>query len=511
MPYTSTYVRQPNAPRQPYQRNSRLIDIALRGSEIEADAIRRQGENSAQMWGNVGNQIGSSLSQIANYQADAPKREREAMQNENLKMQTEAIKRDRKDTATAKAIVPMALVEDENGVYTYDRNLLTKEFTTAGMADRLPELFSGLDHADKAVIDLESARTEALAGIAYSLHSSGNSPEAFQLAMKKAIKNRLITPAEAGPYIEAAQADPSRIGELTKTLASQSLKFAEKFAPPKVGTREIKRKNADGSETIDIVEDKPGQSFTSAADPAAIDAKKAFFAARAKESGVPLPAVTSTTLAKWEREWNTLNDQPAKPDLVQVSEIDPATGEIVTSLVPRKPGEVARKTAPTTDGERTAASFFTQMEKSIKIIDELEDKLTETELYQIQSLPQEKLVGLINRGQLSEDAKRYLRAFTQFTEARLRSVSGAAINDAEYARDRQVYARQFGETPQLATDRREARGSALESLGRKAGNARPKADTTTSDTIEAIDQDGKRHRAPKGTPLPDGWKLAGGA
>lgn len=29
--------------------------------------------------------------------------------------------------------------------------------------------------------------------------------------------------------------------------------------------------------------------------------------------------------------------------------------------------------------------------------------------------------------------------------------------------------------------------------------------------IEAIDPNGKRHRAPKGTPLPQGWKLAGGA
>lgn len=174
----------------------------------------------------------------------------------------------------------------------------------------------------------------------------------------------------------------------------------------------------------------------------------------------------------------TLPDRPRVPrdePLMQVSEIDPTTGEIVTKLVPRQAGEVSRKpptTAKTTESERKAAAFHRQMESAITLIDALEDKLTDAELYQIQSLPQEDLIGLINRGKLSEHAKRYLRAFEQFTEARLRPVSGAAIADSEFARDRRTYARQFGETPQLSQDRRAARQTALQSLADMAGSAR---------------------------------------
>jgi hypothetical protein len=123
------------------------------------------------------------------------------------------------------------------------------------------------------------------------------------------------------------------------------------------------------------------------------------------------------------------------------------------------------------EDERKSAGFYTQMNSAIKTLESVESKLTDKELYQIQSLPQEDLIGMINRNQLSENAKRYLRAFEQFTEARLRPVSGAAISDSEYARDRRTYARQYGETPTLAKERREARHQALGTLKMRAGRA----------------------------------------
>ena len=125
---------------------------------------------------------------------------------------------------------------------------------------------------------------------------------------------------------------------------------------------------------------------------------------------------------------------------------------------------------PATEDERKTYGFAVQMGQAITIMDELESKLTETELYQIQTLPQEALLGWANRRTTSEAAKRYLRAFEQFTESRLRPVSGAAIKDSEYARDRRTYAKQYGETPQLATDRKGARNSALEALQTRAGS-----------------------------------------
>ena len=132
------------------------------------------------------------------------------------------------------------------------------------------------------------------------------------------------------------------------------------------------------------------------------------------------------------------------------------------------PSTTARETS---EDERKSAGFYTQMQSAIKTMEEVESKLTENELYQIQSLPQEDLVGRLNRNQLSENAKRYLRAFEQFTEARLRPVSGAAISDSEFARDRRTYARQYAETPTLAEERRNARRQSLGTLKTRAGRA----------------------------------------
>lgn len=129
------------------------------------------------------------------------------------------------------------------------------------------------------------------------------------------------------------------------------------------------------------------------------------------------------------------------------------------------------KPKPATEGERKNAGFYHQMDQAIQNLQTLESTLTDRDIYQIQSLPQEGFTGAINRGHMSDNAKRYIQAFNQFTEARLRPVSGAAISDAEYARDRATYGKQYGETPDLSKQRGEARTRALDSLRGMAGVA----------------------------------------
>jgi hypothetical protein len=123
-----------------------------------------------------------------------------------------------------------------------------------------------------------------------------------------------------------------------------------------------------------------------------------------------------------------------------------------------------------------ASGFYVQMKDAMGVLDEMEPSITPAELYQIQTLPQDGVFGYLNRNDVSENAKRYLRAFEQYTEARLRSVSGAAISDKEYERDRRTYAKQYGETPKLSADRLRARGGALDALRRRAGSALDDAD-----------------------------------
>jgi hypothetical protein len=125
----------------------------------------------------------------------------------------------------------------------------------------------------------------------------------------------------------------------------------------------------------------------------------------------------------------------------------------------------------TTEQERRFANLYVQAQDALGVVNETEGALTEKEMYQIFTLPQEELIGMVNRNELSENAKRYLRAFEQFTEARLRSVSGAAVTDAEYARDRRTYAKQYGETAKVNEDRVRGRKTVLDGLRIGAGRA----------------------------------------
>ncbi len=139
-----------------------------------------------------------------------------------------------------------------------------------------------------------------------------------------------------------------------------------------------------------------------------------------------------------------------------------------------------------TEDERKTVGFFKRMNDAISTMDAVEDKLSAQDIYQIQSLPQEDLIGAINRGKMSEPAKRYIRAMMQFTEARLRADSGAAIGKDEYVNDRQMYAKQYGETHDLNEDRRRARTIALEGLKSRAGRAMPKDDAPDQKTEDWI-------------------------
>jgi hypothetical protein len=247
-------------------------------------------------------------------------------------------------------------------------------------------------------------------------------------------------------------------------LASVDDKLFPSPVSPK--TREVKTRNADGSESIAIVEDKPGQTFSSAAEKKPVETVTI---ETVDDKGNPVTRIVPKSEAVGQSFPKPSPREPQGPQ-PQWQWVVRDGKEVYTNRV--KDGDKPQNArVKATEDERKSAGFYGQMSDAIGVIDALESQLTDKELYQIQSLPQEGLVGMANRGELSEAAKRYLRAFEQFTEARLRPVSGAAIGDAEYARDRRTYAKQFKETPQLAKDRQSARQRALESLRKRAGVA----------------------------------------
>ena len=127
----------------------------------------------------------------------------------------------------------------------------------------------------------------------------------------------------------------------------------------------------------------------------------------------------------------------------------------------------------TTEGERKNAGFMQEAEGALQTLRALDDKLTERDIFQIQSLPNEGVMGAINRTAMSTTAKRYALALAQLSEARGRSVSGAAIGKDEWAHWARTYGRQYGETKAVQADRELARQRLLDTLRAAAGRAAP--------------------------------------
>jgi hypothetical protein len=176
--------------------------------------------------------------------------------------------------------------------------------------------------------------------------------------------------------------------------------------------------------------------------------------------------------------------QQASQLAISQGQLDVARGHLAVSRAAEaRQAATGAAGGKASEGERKAAGFHGQMQQALTTINQLESQLSDRDLYQIQSLPQEGITGAINRGAMSETAKRYIQAFNQFTEARLRPVSGAAIAASEYERDRATYGKQYGETSDLAAQRQSSRAQALEALRVMGGSAiqqtRPTAATTT--------------------------------
>jgi hypothetical protein len=71
----------------------------------------------------------------------------------------------------------------------------------------------------------------------------------------------------------------------------------------------------------------------------------------------------------------------------------------------------------------------------------------------------------------SSQQQKYRQAQRQFTEARLRADSGAAVPDGEYQQDAQTYFAQPGDTPEVLEQKRIARQQVLDAMAVQSGPA----------------------------------------
>lgn len=124
-----------------------------------------------------------------------------------------------------------------------------------------------------------------------------------------------------------------------------------------------------------------------------------------------------------------------------------------------------KSTKPPTEAERRAFTFYERAKDAENTISDLEEKIAGYGF-----LDQSRLQYLPNILQ-SSDNQLYRQAQRQFTEARLRKESGAAIADSEYEKDAQTYFAQPGDSKEVLARKKAARTLVVNLLKQEAGNA----------------------------------------
>lgn len=200
--------------------------------------------------------------------------------------------------------------------------------------------------------------------------------------------------------------------------------------PEKIGTREVKVRNPDGSETVQIVQDTPGQTFQSAAPPKTPEKPKLY------EVTVPGPNGPVKKLVG-EAEMRAGVDEYKAPPAAK-----PPTGQ-----------------------ERTGLGFYNRAKEALENIAPLEENIAGLNL-----AGQGRLKYAPNFLQ-SDEGQKYNQAQKQFTEARLRKESGAQIAASEYENDRKTYFAEPGDSKQTLEQKRRARETVLKGLQIGSGRA----------------------------------------
>ena len=161
----------------------------------------------------------------------------------------------------------------------------------------------------------------------------------------------------------------------------------------------------------------------------------------------------------------------------------------------------AREARPVTEAEAKTYGYYKRMNDAEQTITSMAGKMAEKGLF-----GQTAMKYAPNWLQ-SEDNQVFEQASRQFTEARLRRDSGAAIPTHEYENDKRIYFPQPGDTPETQRRKDKARAVVLETMRKESGRAIERFDgvkvgTTPTSSDPNIEQLQKQFPGAKITRVP---------
>lgn len=229
-------------------------------------------------------------------------------------------------------------------------------------AHLLPELTKAFDEADaaaervrKAKFDTEQAELGYFGHLAAQVQAAKYDPGILNLALQHAEENGHDT----APIRQLIEQRPDQVQAVVDGIMARAGIKPERVTPEAVKTREITRTLPDGSTVIDIVEDKPGQSFTSAG-PAAKSTSVSDFDYFVRKAYGPNPTPAQILAAR--KAYNQSDDRPA------------VTVRMGNGMTPSQSFQAERSLRNDFDRETKAAQTVQQqlalMESSLKAVKE---------------------------------------------------------------------------------------------------------------------------------------------
>jgi len=282
--------------------------------------------------------------------------------------------------------------------------------------------------------------------------------------------------------------------------------------PKAPGVREVKTRNPDGSETIQIVEDTPGQTFTSAPPPKPPPSESGFtlgpnqvrYDATGKRIATG-PGGTGSGGGLSAANARLVEAVIANPNIYNTLTPTAKTA-IAADLAQRgfKGFEQAGAGKPPTGAQNKTLGFFNRAKQASEDLEGIEDQIA------TRSLGKQSWDAVVPNFAQTDIGRQYTQSQRAFTEARLRKDSGAAIPPQEFANDRQTYFVQPGDDQTTIDNKRRARSALLASIAFEAGPALHGFYGDEADGMIEGYRDAARKKAAVGNqgapPAPAGWK-----
>lgn len=202
-----------------FQPSLTVADLLLRSGQDQAEAERRRGEISAQLWGNLGNTIARIPEQIQ--QVKTQQIQQKGLQTRNAleSAQLTDVQNQQKFRTDLGDVLKNTPQVDEDGVSVWNLKDIASQLAEKGHGAYTGDVVKSLGGLNDSFRAERAARLAVVQRGAQEIARTGNDPMLAAHFLDQLEKNGTYDAATVGKYRDFIQADPANVAKLTAALS----------------------------------------------------------------------------------------------------------------------------------------------------------------------------------------------------------------------------------------------------------------------------------------------------